>query len=75
MIRILQTLLFVRVIISWFPNFQGGAIMEFLYYFTEPILAPIRRFLMRIRQLQQLPVDLSVLVAYLLLEIIAHLLY
>ena len=39
---------FGRVILSWFPLSQGGAmaaIYSFLFSITEPVLGPIRRVL------------------------------
>lgn len=41
-------ILFVRIVLSWFPLEQGGvmaSVNNFLYGLTEPVLAPIRRVL------------------------------
>jgi len=45
--NILTALIFIRVLLSWMPIVRGGRIIEFLYAFTEPILAPIRKLIDR----------------------------
>ena len=69
-VRAFQLLLFLRAILSWFPMVQIGKLNEFLYYATEPLLSPIRGFLQRFDVLRSLPIDFSVLVLFILLEII-----
>ena len=39
---LLETLIFVRIILSWFPIGYNNPIMQFLYNLTEPILGPVR---------------------------------
>lgn len=70
LLRAYELLFIVRAIISWFPMMQTGAVMNFLYSVTEPILAPIRNVLQKIPFLQGLPLDFSVLVAFLLIDIL-----
>jgi YggT family protein len=42
-LSILQLILFVRVVLTWFQNiYRSNPIVQFLYDFTEPILRPIR---------------------------------
>jgi len=74
-LRIIEVLLFVRAIMSWLPNFSQSQISSFVYYTTEPILAPVRSMLMRVQALRGLPLDFSIIVAYLLIEIIMQFLY
>jgi YggT family protein len=38
----LYALIFIRVILSWFPMAHGSAPVRLLFSITEPILAPIR---------------------------------
>src|SRR5918999_225987 len=38
-------MLIARVILSWTNPMGGGGLTAFVYQMTEPILAPIRRFL------------------------------
>jgi YggT family protein len=42
----LYILLFVRIILSWFPM-RNSKLMELLYAFTEPVLAPVRKLIQR----------------------------
>ncbi len=41
---VLWLLIIARVIVSWLMPMGGGGIVAFIYQATEPILAPIRRF-------------------------------
>jgi len=45
--NILQGLLFIRVLLSWMPMIRGGRLVDLLFAFTEPILAPLRRLIER----------------------------
>ena len=38
-------LIFVRILLSWFPNLQGNQLAEIVYGITEPILAPFKRLI------------------------------
>ena len=42
---VLSVLILGRVIVSWTNPAGGGGLTAFLYQTTEPILAPIRRFI------------------------------
>ena len=44
---VLNGMLLIRVLLTWLPAFRGGRIVSFLFAFTEPILAPIRRLIDR----------------------------
>ncbi len=70
LLRVYEVLFILRAILSWFPMMQTGELMNVLYSLTEPVLAPIRSVLMRISFLQNLPIDFSVLVAFLLIDVI-----
>jgi len=59
-----------RVVISWIPYFQGSAVESFCYSLTEPILEPIRSFLFRFEWVRRCPLDLSVLVLFLIIQIL-----
>lgn len=68
--RVYELLFIARAILSWFPMVQGNALFEMLYGVTEPVLAPIRKLLFRIPGLSGLPFDFSILVAYLLIDVL-----
>lgn len=38
----IYAMIFIRVIISWFPMTHGSKPVQILFMLTEPILAPIR---------------------------------
>ncbi len=61
-----------RVLLSWFP-LQPGSLMAQIYRFlvrlTEPVLGPLRRVLPRLGM-----IDLSPLVALLLIQVVIALL-
>ena len=67
-IQILMLLIFVRAIFSWFDPGFTSQIGRVIYQITEPIIAPIRQVLPPMGML-----DLSVLVALLLLMILQRL--
>ena len=74
-LRIVQGLLFFRALLSWLPRNSENVITSFIYRLTEPILYPIRQALMRSEKLRSLPIDLSLLIAFFGLELIASLIY
>ena len=67
--EVLILAIWVRVIVSWFPQRPTNMLTNILYRVTEPILAPLRRIIPRVGTL-----DFSPLVAVILLQIIAILL-
>ncbi|MDP3786296.1 MAG: YggT family protein [Candidatus Omnitrophota bacterium] len=59
LITILYWLIIVRALISWVNPDPFNPIVQFLYKTTDPILAPIRKFMPRLG-----PVDLSPIIAF-----------
>ncbi|MBS3792892.1 MAG: YggT family protein [Candidatus Bipolaricaulota bacterium] len=60
-------LMVARVFVSWiFPGQRPNPIFDFIYRTTEPILAPIRQHVTRLMG-YQMPIDISPMVAILLL--------
>ena len=45
LLGVLMLLVLARVIVSWVAPTGGGGLIAFIYQATEPILAPIRRFI------------------------------
>jgi len=58
---ILQWLIFARAIISWVSPDPGNPIVQFLERTTNPILAPIRRFM------PAMAIDISPIIAFLII--------
>jgi YggT family protein len=65
LVTVLWFLLIARVVLSWTNPMGGGGLTAFIYQATEPILAPIRRFLPPTSG-----IDWSPLIAMLLLGVI-----
>ena len=70
-IGFLQLAMFVRAILSLFGVDEESGLGAFLAAVTEPVILPARLLLSRIRALDGLPIDLSFIVTYLLLSLIA----
>ena len=69
LIMFLSIAIFARVILSWFPHRANNPIITFIYAATEPILAPIRRYMPRFGML-----DLSPMIALVLIFLVRELL-
>ncbi len=65
----LTIVIFLRAILSWFSPGQTNMLTNILYQVTEPLLAPLRRIIPRVGML-----DLTPLVAIILLQLITYLL-
>ena len=61
--------IFARVILSWFPTQASNPLVQFIYAVTEPILAPIRRFVPRFGML-----DVSPMIALILILLVQSIL-
>ncbi len=59
----------IRSLLSWFPVNQDNVLVGFLVTITDPILAPLRRIVPKLDM-----IDLSPMVAIILLILIASLL-
>ena len=74
MLAALELLMLARAIMSWLPVDEESAMFRFLIVVTEPIILPVRKLLERSETIASLPIDLSFMVAYLLLIIVQFLL-
>jgi YggT family protein len=68
LINILLVLIFIRVLLSWIPA-SLGKFRVFIYEVTEPILGPLRKLIPPMGGM----LDLSPIVAFLILTIIQNL--
>ena len=64
--EILNWLILARVLLSWVSRDYSNPVIRFVYEFTEPILAPIRKLMPR----SSMPIDFSPILAVLLLQLI-----
>ncbi len=69
-IRVLSLLILVRVILSWVPGLgYGHPLVQIVHQITAPVLDPIRRVMPPVGGL-----DLSPIIAILLLQMVGNLL-
>lgn len=59
-------------IASWIPPLRDSKLGYFLYSCTEPVIRPVRELIYRIPGADNLPIDLSFLVVYILLSVIEN---
>ena len=62
--------MFLRAILSWFMPEDGNAFMGMLVFITEIFVAPVRFFLSRFRFVNECPLDISYMAAFLLLMVL-----
>jgi len=67
--RVLDLLILLRVLFSWISLGPGNDLVRIVYQLTEPILAPLRRYIPPLGGL-----DITPMVALMLLELIKRLL-
>ncbi len=74
LLRIIDSLILIRVLLSFFPTLQSSKISYFIYQMTEPILAPCRAILDKLG-LGMGMIDFSPILAFLLLGLMQNLLF
>ncbi len=74
LLRIIDSLILVRVLLSFFPTLRSSKISYFIYQMTEPILAPCRAILDRLG-LGMGMIDFSPILAFLLLGLMQNMLF
>jgi uncharacterized protein YggT (Ycf19 family) len=72
-LSLFQLAMLIRAIMSWFPG-DSNKFEIFLYAITEPLILPVRKLFERLNWFQELPIDISFFVTYLLLSIVLVLL-
>ncbi len=68
LLSVIQLLMTVRAIISWFPISDDNAFVHFLYGATEPFIIPVRGFLDHFGLFRDMPIDISFLITFFLLS-------
>lgn len=72
--NVIQTMVFIRVLLSWFPIAKNGRIVTYIYQVTDPILVPVKNMLEKSAIGRSMYVDFSPIVALLLLSILRNIL-
>lgn len=67
LVTVIELCFLVRAVLSWLPIGDDNPILKFVFMVTEPIIMPIRALFERLGWFQNMPIDISFLVAYLLL--------
>ena len=70
LINVMIYAMMARAILSWLP-LDENPIEEFLYTITEPVVMPVRALLDRFFDTEAFPLDISFLVAMILLSILS----
>jgi len=73
-IYVLQLAMLLRAVMSWIPDMQENKFSDFLYTVTEPVVIPVRMLFEKMNWFQNMPLDVSFIVAYLLLAILSAIL-
>ena len=74
LLRIIDSLILIRVLLSFFPTLQTSKVSYFIYQMTEPVLAPCRAILDKLG-LGMGMFDFSPVLAFLLLGLLQNLLF
>lgn len=74
LITVLLVAMFVRAVLSWFIDDEDSRLFRFLNLITEPVIVPVRSLFERLGWFQNLPIDISFYVSYLLLALLQLLL-
>ena len=74
LINLLQTLMLIMALMSWIPQLRQTRLYYAISMIVEPVIDPFRRLLYKIPGMDRFPLDLSFLVAYMVLSMLAGLL-
>ena len=64
---VIQVMLFLRAILSWFLQEEESEFMFILIGLTEPVLIPFRALLQRSEKMRSIPIDFSLTFAMIVL--------
>ena len=74
LLTVLELCMLLRAILSWFPIREDNPFLLFVHMVTEPIVAPVRALFEKMGWFRNIPIDVSFIVAYLLLSAVGTLL-
>ncbi len=73
-IGFLQTAMYLRALLSWFPIGEDNPLNRFLFAVTEPAIMPVRALLARFGVGEDSPIDIGFFVTMLVLLVVGILL-
>ena len=74
-LSLFETCLIVRAILSWIPSARTSRVAQFLNTITEPVVHPVRKLLFKMDWARRLPIDLSILIVFIIITILERFLY
>ena len=74
LIVVMQVVMFARAIMSWLMPEEDNALVRFITIVTDPIIIPVRMILEKFEFVRSMPIDISFMVAFILLVIIQNIL-
>lgn len=69
LISVLELCFFLHAILSWFVD-EGNVVYRFTALVVEPVVRPVRLLLYKLNWFQDMPIDMSYLMAFLLVSIV-----
>ena len=66
----LQFLMFGRAIMSWFSPDEDNKLAQFLFTVTEPFVYPLRQLLNKFEFFSNMPIDMSFMLAMIVLIVL-----
>ena len=70
LVGVLETAIFIRALLSWFPISEASFLSRLLFAVTEPVILPVRLLLSRFGMGEDSPMDFSPMITMILLMII-----
>lgn len=70
-----QILMLIRAVLSWFTSVPGNKFFDIVYYITDFLIRPVRYFMNKYNLIPRIPIDISFLIAFVLLELVRRVLY
>ncbi|HHX54351.1 MAG TPA: YggT family protein [Clostridiales bacterium] len=74
LIRVILIMMFARALSSWLTTDEDSKLNSFLYAVTEPFVIPVRMLVDKIEALRNLPMDISFMLAFMILGFVQVLL-
>lgn len=69
LLEAISYLLLARIILSWIPQIRQSKFYGFIHQVTEPLLIPVRKLISK-TQAANWPIDISVIIIFVLIGII-----
>lgn len=74
-LEILELLMIIRAIMSWFPTVRENKLIYYVYKITDYVIGPVRVFIMRNNLQPNIPFDISFLAAFIIVCVAERFLY